>query len=230
MQKDLTPQQKTYESSLTRDEVRRAIYIDFESFADQPPTLIGYSFDQHFIQVVFDRDLESAASAKGLSVQDSQVVVARLWGRAKYERRRIVAFSQFNKNLSLDKLGVDLSPVYADARLIARKWLGRLKGCHPDWKHKHPNWEIERGLKNFLDLIGYHRPRHLGIEKTTSRILAVRDQLIKRRSFDKLTAVAKAKWTKLLDHNRHDVLGMIELVTKAVDEFVPECISKIEAR
>jgi len=197
MQKDLTPQQRTYESSLTRDEVRRAIYIDFEGFADQAPTLIGYSFDQRFIQVVFDRALESAASAKGLSVQDSQVVVARLWGRAKYERRRIVAFSQFDKNLSLDKLGVDLSPVYADARLIARKWLGRLKGRHPNWKQKHPNWETERGLKNFLDLIGYHRPKHLGMEKTTSRIQAVRDQLMKRRSFDKLTGGGQSEMDKV---------------------------------
>jgi hypothetical protein len=107
------------------------------------------------------------------------------------------AFSQFDKNLSLDKLGVDLSPVYTDARLIAVKWLKQLKGRHPKWRQTHANWDIQRTLKNFLELIGYHRPSHLAIEKTTSRIRAVRDQLIARRSFDELTPVAKAKWTKL---------------------------------
>jgi hypothetical protein len=40
-----------------------------------------------------------------------------------------------------------------------------------------------------------------------------------------LTPAAKAKWTKLFDHNRHDALGMIELVEKAVEEFVPDGIT-----
>jgi hypothetical protein len=70
------------------------------------------------------------------------------------------------------------------------------------------------------------RPIHLGIEKTTSRIKHVKDQLIARESFDALTPVAKAKWTKLLDHNRHDVMGMERLVKKTIEGFVPRIVSE----
>jgi len=97
-----------------------------------------------------------------------------------------------------------------------------LENVSPGRKQSHPNWDIERTLQDFLQLIGYDRPKHLGIEKTTSRIKHVRDQLISRGSFDDLTPVAKAKWTKLLDHNRHDVQGMMTLVEKALNGFVPQ--------
>jgi hypothetical protein len=174
---DLTSEQKRYETSLTREDARAAFYIDFEGFMNKLPTLMGYCCDRHFVQVVFDRALQSAASAKGLSVQEGQTAVANLLRRAKGEGRRIVAFSQFDKNVSFDELGVDLSPVYADARLIARQWLKQLKRHHPNWHKTSPNWDIDRKLKSFLELIGYHRPIHLGIEKTTSRIKHVKDQL-----------------------------------------------------
>jgi alanine racemase len=65
-------------------------------------------------------EAECAAVVKG------NATAADLLKRAKRERRRIAAFSQFDKNLSLDELGVDLSPVYADARLIAVKWLNAM--------------------------------------------------------------------------------------------------------
>jgi hypothetical protein len=217
-----TPEQKRYESRLPHGDSKTAIYIDFEGFMSKPPTLVGWCCDQHFAQVVFDRALQSAAYAKGLPVQEGYRAISNLLARAKGERRRIVAFSQFDKNVAFNELGLDLSPVYADARLIGVQWLKRLKRRHPNWRSTNPNWDIDRNLKSFLELIGYHRPIHLGIEKTTSRIKHVKDQLITRGwSYDALTPVAKAKWTKLLDHNRHDVLGMIELVKKAIEGFVP---------
>jgi hypothetical protein len=89
VQSHLTPQQKTYESSLTNDETLRAIYIDFEGFTNQPPTLVGYYLDQYFIQVVFDSALTSAALAKELAVHDGKTTVANLLSLAT-ERRRIV--------------------------------------------------------------------------------------------------------------------------------------------
>jgi hypothetical protein len=87
---ELTPEQKGYESSLSREELKKAIYIDFEGFEDRPPTLLGCRVDRHFVQVVFDRTLQSAASAKGLFVADSKTTVADLLTRAKHERRRCV--------------------------------------------------------------------------------------------------------------------------------------------
>ena len=42
--------------------------------------------------------------------------------------------------------------------------------------------------------------------------------LAKRKNFEDLTPVVKAKWTKLLDHNKIDVQGMKFLVMNAVKE------------
>jgi hypothetical protein len=138
---DLTPDQKRYEARLTQEDAKAAIYIDFEGFMKKPPTLMGYCCDRHFVQVVFDRTLQSAASAKNLLVQEGQTAVANLLRRAKDEGRRIVAFSQFDKNASFDELGVDLSPVYADARLIARRWLNEVKRRYPNWHKTNPHWD-----------------------------------------------------------------------------------------
>ena len=217
----LTAAQKRYEMNLSKEDFKKAIFIDFEGFMNKPPALVGYLYDQKFVQVVFDDALKPAALAKGLPVREGKVEVANLLMLAKYEGRRIVAYTQFDKNVVFEQFGVDLSPVYADARLIAVKWLRRLKSTHPTWWKTHPNWDIEKTLKSFLELIGYDRPPHLGLEKTTSRIKHVRDQLIRWGSFEKLSPVAKAKWTKLLDHNSHDVLGMTQLVQRALDGFVP---------
>jgi hypothetical protein len=43
------------------------------------------------------------------------------------ENRRFIAYTQHEKNVTKFHFGVDLSPVYADARMIAVKWLNRVK-------------------------------------------------------------------------------------------------------
>jgi hypothetical protein len=44
-----------------------------------------------------------------------------------------------DRQLAREKLGVDLSPVYADTHLIAAKWLRQLKSSDPNWSQTHPN-------------------------------------------------------------------------------------------
>ena len=73
------------------------------------PTLLKRFCDRHFVQVVFDPTLQSAPSAKGILGAGRKIAVAELLTRAKRERPRIIAFSHFDKNQSLDKIGVDLS-------------------------------------------------------------------------------------------------------------------------
>ena len=100
-----------------------------------------------------------------------------------------------------------MSPVYADARLIAMKWR---KKTHPGMKPR------PKSLKEYLRLIGHERGSYLGERRSTRRIMAVRDMCTKRGSYDALTAPSKAKWTKLLQHNEIDVRGMRELCRRAM--------------
>ncbi len=63
-------------------------------------------------------------------------------------------------------------------------------------------------------MIGFERPMHLGIQKSTKRIRDVLNGLENNNNeYSELSRTNKGKWTKLLDHNRHDVKG-IEAIVK----------------
>lgn len=203
----LSPETKAYESSMSQVETARAIYIDFEGFVDKAPALIGVATEGDFFQVALDQGLELAAVARKMSSQQGDEVIGSLLAKAREEKRRIVAYSQHEKRVCKKFYAIDLSPVYADARLIAKKWR---KKTHPGLK---PG---PKSLKEYLHLIGYERGSYLGEKQSTQRIKAVRDMCAKRGSYEALTATVKAKWTRLLQNNSIDVLGMRELCRKAV--------------
>ena len=91
--------------------------------------------------------------------------------------------------------------------MIAKAWY---KKTYPSPREKIT------GLKDYLKLVGVSRGDYLGVRQTTQRIKAVEDMLERKGSYQLLTAVNKAKWTKLLEHNKIDVEGMKALVLKAV--------------
>jgi hypothetical protein len=67
--------------------------------------------------------------------------------------------------------------------------------------------------------IKYCLPSYFGDRKASKRINNVREQLRDGRSADDLTAVAKAKWTKVLNYNWHDCNGMREVTIHAAREL-----------
>jgi hypothetical protein len=89
------------------------------------------------------------------------------------------------------------------------------------WKKEcEPKGTLEdRSLKSFLKLINYPRRRYLGELKAAKWIRVVKDALERHGDFDKLTAVQKSFWTKLLEHNAVDCDGMRELVLTAAQEL-----------
>lgn len=191
---------------MTAAEARRAIYIDFEGLLNQAPSMIGVSIDSRFYQAAFDEGLRPAAAAKKIRVRRADELAGGLLERALREKRRIAAFSDCEKRIFRKYYGLDLSPVYADASRIVRKWAA---GAYPDLKPR------SKTLKAYLKLIGYERATCLGERQAAQRIRAVRDMCLRRGSYEALTPVVKAKWTKLLEYNKVDVLGMRELCRRA---------------
>jgi len=201
------PEAKRFEDTLTSEMVRRAIYIDFEGFRDKAPSLIGVAINSRFYQVVLDEGLRLAADAKKIPVRPGDELVRDLLERAVREKRRIVAFSPCEKRICRKFYRLDLSPVYADANRVVKTWVAR---AYPGLKRR------PKSLKAYLKLIGYERATCLGERQAAQRIRAVRGMCLKRGSYDALTGCVKAKWTKLLEYNRIDVLGMRELCRRAV--------------
>jgi len=208
-QEKLSAETKCFESSITREEAKRAICIDFEGFVDKEPSLIGIAIGAKLKQVALDPGLGLAAKAKRMRVQIGELTVRALLEQADKEKRRIVGFSQHEKRVCKAFYGLDLSPFYADARLIAKKWMAK---ANPNLRRR------TKSLKDYMKLIDYKRRSYLGERQSTQRIRAVRDMCAKRGSYEALTRTVKGKWTKLLEHNKDDVLGMRELVFKCVTD------------
>lgn len=194
------------EKYISMEAAERAIYIDFEGFTDQSPALLGILIDDQFEQVVLDPRLQQAAVAKHLRVVSLDDIIKELMNRANEEKRYVVAYTQHEKNVVRRFADIDLTGPYRDARMIAMRWRRR----------PFETGNTDRTLKNYLKAIGFVRGTYLGDRLSTTRLGEVIKMLDERKSYDDLTAVKKAKWTKLLSHNRIDCQGMKALVLHAL--------------
>ena len=196
---------------ISQREAERAIYIDCEGFEDRSPSLLGVLVGEQLEQIVLDPGLAAVARARGHRLSSFEQEILALLDRCKKEGRRIVAYSQHERNLVLQYVNQDAGEWYADARMIAKRWKNRFRRTEP---------LPARGLKDYLKLIEYPRGAHLGERKTTKRLKAVGDMVREKGSYEALTPVKKAMWTKLLEHNAIDCRGMQALVMRAARDFV----------
>ncbi|WP_373071061.1 hypothetical protein [Gemmatimonas sp.] len=211
----------------TPREARRAIYLDFEGTEVDPPSLLGAACDSDWHAVVIERALHPLAGhgADRLAVSTGGLSVSlrELRHRAERENRRLFAWSSH-------ELDVISSVVTTDAD--RQWWAEHLENALPParrWAHSHqvvlPRVQLPKGhrrtrnhLGRYLAAIGYAVPSGAGPGYTASRIRTLRGQLARRKSYKALTPVAKAKWTKLCAHNRHDCLGLASLVQRLADD------------
>ncbi|MHC4934175.1 MAG: hypothetical protein ACYTGV_18535 [Planctomycetota bacterium] len=195
---------------ITPREAAEGLYLDFEGFQDAPPALAGVLVGERFRQFTFDPMLRPAAEARGCVPSDWSEWVAWLDTKCTTEGRRLVGFTQHELNVLRDFGGLDVSSYYADGHKIARRWKNR---CYPD--EEIGGWDFQ----SFMEFIENLPPRHFRGRNAALRLRYVLDQLEKKREFDRITPVAKAKWTKLLHYNRFDCEGLRELVMLAAEEL-----------
>lgn len=196
--------------TISLEQARRGIYIDFEGFENSGPSLVGILVDNTFTQVVFESSLRNAAKAKNCAVSDICTTIKELINKCSEEDRLLIAYTEHEYDVIKTYCDSDVSLIYANAHLIAKHWKRKLYPDKPidDW-----------GLKSFLRFIDFERKDYLRYQKSTSRLNAVMDMLSRKDSYEDLTATVKAKWTKLLDHNRIDCEGMKAVTLKAANEM-----------
>lgn len=195
---------------ISTKEAERGIYIDFEGFEEKPPTLLGILIDNHLEQVVLDPEMELVAAARGHRLCSLDAEARRLLKLSSDEQRLIIAYSQHERKQIVTYAQIDIGGHYRDARMIAKRWRITLHLDKP---------LAGNGLKDFLEFIDFSRRSHLGQRKSTKRIRAVRDGIRAKHSYHALTAVQKAQWTKLLEHNAIDCHGMRALSVLAAREL-----------
>lgn len=199
---------------LSAAEALRALYIDFEGEKDAPPVILGVhrrgrgAVPFVYVDVIDETFASLAASSR--SLHDAVATVVR---RAEHGDRRIVSWTEHDLKVVRTLQDEDPDIVarfedrYANARLVARRWRNK---CHGG---DNPN---SGRLVDYLALIGYLVPDDAAAGHVGETIRVLRRRL--EQGFP-LTANQRARWERLVEHNRHDCAGMRRVCLRATQEL-----------
>ena len=218
---------------LTYAEAERAIYIDFEqpkgSVANPGrPALLGIlvgAAGEDLEQLIVDERLASAVTAnrRRCRVATLDAAVAELMDRATAEKRRIVGWSNFDRDRLVEACpgrAAEINERCINPLSTARQWARAI----------HPASAIVRAapgsprhtLDQYARLAGYPQTARIAsgkpadwINTTLNRLAGVGGR------YRSLSRVGKRDWHDLLDYNRHDCLALRHVALRASREL--EC-------
>ena len=196
---------KKADSKITKQQVINGIYLDFEGFSDKKPSLTGMIIDNHFQQVVHERTLEQAASAKGLPLISFEKTISWIIDKAETQKRKVFAYSSHELNVvhAFTNHGNAFALHYKDGRKIAKRWFNR----------KHYGKTIGGwGLKDFMEFLCDPIPKYFGQSKATKTLKYIMEMLPKKNTYEELTPAAKKGWTNLLTYNKWDCHALQKLM------------------
>lgn len=214
--------------SVNVQDVRTAIYIDFEGNVDKPPTLLGAQYVDLskeitvFNQYVHEEIFYSAGAAKGCINFDLNETFDALCKIARRDERMFFAWSTREKQAIEEGLtnirlkDFVLSRLF-DCKKIAKRWKNRF---HPKVDFPYISGQGRHRLNEYAKLIDYPIPNTAGPRTAGKRLRDVRQQLALRDgSYEQITGVAKRKWVNLLTHNRLDCEVMMEVSMTAITDL-----------
>ena len=217
--------------TISREEVERAIYLDFEgegarSFhAIAPdPILAGILVDDAYEWTLLDDELGDVARFHEVPVIELPVYLEHLIDRARSEGRRIVYWTSHEAEVFEQhgfppgRLGFDLKipvkPHFRDAFAESKKAYKKIFGASTSMKKK-------LGPKAFGLCVQCARlacdlavPTDYGFGKVGDRIRYCKRQAKSKDSYASWSPGAKRKWTSLVKHNRKDCEAMLLLAKK----------------
>ena len=220
---------------ISHQEAEVGIYIDFEGTATDPSSFVGVLYKRGdtllWDQVVFEEALRPLVAdyksdkLRGVTqprMGEFTKTFKDLRAIAEDDGRLLFAFSEREIDELRERLPKEELDWWEANLLNVRKYAVK-------WKRKnHPDVVFERvkfrggknSLDNFLKLIRFNVPSILGPGNSAQRIRYVRNMLNKWGGDpNKLTVVAKGKWTKALNHNWYDCIGTRELMIEIHKEI-----------
>lgn len=203
-----------------RREIDHGIYIDFEGTQKEPPAMLGAYWvtpdgQEHLVQLVFDARLKSAVIAKNtqqsealcMAVDSLEHAFEIVLNHSERLNVPLIAWScreqdVLDSSALPDSLKVRLRERMKNALPFCRTWVRKNYGSNYLPKDKRGN---RNTLTNFASLTEFNIPKIFGSGNSASRLREVIRQISKRGSYEKITPVAKAKWSKFLKHNEYDL-------------------------
>ena len=209
--------------SLTTEEIKQAIYLDFESEGkkrtgeEPPPTLGGAMIENEYTPTLLHSDLASAAEARGWGHASLADHLKPIHERAVTEGRRIVFFSSTESNLfkthgmDIEESGFDLGESARESELYKHAFEAYEDN---DRRFRDPDTaqatrdELRPVAYDLLTLIaaelGMERPDSYGAGKTGARIRYALKQAGKKTDYESWSPGGKTRLTQAVDHNQHD--------------------------
>lgn len=215
---------------------QRAIYIDFEGRLNDPPTFLGICSDDNWVVEILEPLLWQAHeyghpnghvfSATPLNALD--VIKSGAVG----ENLMVVAWSSRELDAILKTDGLTSREAMwwhknlVDGKKHAKKLARELAIKIAPRKSTMGNGENKNSLASFMEATGYKVPVIHGPGNTAQRILYVRNQVLRKGSFDVISPSAKRKWTNVLSHNYHDCVGLRHVMVSLSKSYEAKFFSK----
>ena len=193
---------------MARDEIKRAIFIDYEGSKDKPPTLLGYMVDGAVKAAIVEPCFSDCAGryrAKHAVAADHGKIVRQLSDLSEKEDRVIISWSEHDYNKMMEVLRADapaatiLRKRFRNAIYSARRWI----------EIQYPQTSLKRNdLASMMQVTGYCVPEKYGTNLVKDALRLLRKQLTEARKYADLTDAAVKGWRTVAKHNVHDLKGM----------------------
>jgi hypothetical protein len=229
-------------STLTLEDARRAIYIDFESRKGGDPVLLGACYAEGRKKpdprrVVLRQDVIEPAHSRLAGALDwswpghmyrydsdgrsLRASLGDLVGRARNQDRLIVSWSQHELGVieSADlgpSLFADFRDRYRDGKATASRWLTQA-GLEA-FVQPSEALETTHQLAKYFDLVGFWVPEAFGVGRTGENLKRV-SKALKRGGFDEFTERQQQAWEEVLGHNLYDCFGLREVCLRAAADL-----------
>lgn len=196
------------QSILSRNDIKRAIFLDYEGSKNKPPTLLGYMIDNDIRAAIVEscfNDCRGRYKAKHALVADHVLIVKELINLAENEDRVIISWSEHDYTQMMEILrrhrdeAAVLKKRFRNAIFSARQW----------FKKKYPRvFKKRNDLAFMMEITGYLVPEKYGTNLVGNALRLLREQLTEGRKYADLTGAAVNGWRVVVKHNSHDLRGM----------------------
>ena len=200
----------------------KPLFLDFEKNIAGQFYLVGFESNEIFEQRVLNPDLAGLAQSKNLKIEDPKVFLRKMLRWMTDEQFILVGYSEAEKKVFNSMLEAQAERQnfrhlrYLNLRLAAVRWIQKHRksdfSALPPFRvtaDSYTQRKQRKSLGSVMRLTDFQAPTDYAPGKTTSRFNAVMSTLkLKKQNFNALTAVQKAKATKVLKHNEFDVKAM----------------------
>jgi hypothetical protein len=196
---------KASSAKLTAEEVKKAIYIDYEGNIKLPPTLLGWYVDGKYMASILEplfETCENRYKAKSVYVEDHMQLALRLIQQAEDEGRLIVSWSEHDYLLMCKVL------MPSDAERLKLFYRNAIRTARPWYRKKYGPLPEKASLNFFEDLLGFYVPDRFGLGLVGEALRLIRGQIKEGRSYVDFSKAAKNGWTSVVRHNKLDLEGM----------------------